>query len=228
VVSLGTNRPVGWFIDREKYVARPALKNTEHLVPTPDRIVETATELFLENGYAGTSMSALSKACGIQKASLYHHFESKEAVLFACFQRGYAETVERMRTAIKRDDLTHEQRLQLVVDEVYNAIVESGAGRMVGVVAETTGRIPEVAQRFNDEFIEEMHDLFKAFATDGMASGAFEAFDLEALEHALFGIAVNLTLCRSMFSQFPDLEERYSVEAVKSQHLLILRKLLGL
>ncbi|MBV6656716.1 MAG: TetR/AcrR family transcriptional regulator [Devosiaceae bacterium] len=209
-------------------MARPARKDVEHLLPTPDRIVETATQLFLETGYAGTSMSALAKACGIQKASLYHHFESKEAVLFACFQTGFAETVERMRSAAERTDLSFQDRLPLVLDEVYAAIVSSGAGRMAPVVAETTGRIPEVAERFNDEFIEEMHEIFEVFARDGMEAGEFEPFDLGALDHALFGVPVNLTLCRSMFAKFPDLEERYAVETVKGQHLQILRKLLGL
>lgn len=209
-------------------MARPARRNGEDLVPTHDRILETATRLFLETGYAGTSMSALARACGIQKASLYHHFESKEAVLFACFQRGYTATVERMRAVAERTDLSHAARLPLIVDEVYNAIVESSAGRMAPVVAETTGRIPEVAQRFNDEFIEEMHAIFFDFAKDGMEAGEFDVFDLGALDHALFGVAVNLTLCRSMFTRFPDLEERYAVDTVKAQHLMIMNKLLGL
>jgi len=209
-------------------MARPRNEKRTDELSTHDRIVETATALFLDNGYSGTSMSALAKACGIQKASLYHHFESKESVLFACFEQGYQETVQRMREAVARQDLSYEVRLEMVLDEVYNAIVESGAGRMAPVVAETTGRIPEVAQRFNDEFIEEMHEVFKCFASNGMEAGAFDAFDLDALDHALFGIAVNLTLCRSMFSRFPDLEERYAVETVKAQHHKVLRKLLGI
>ena len=126
-------------------------------------------------------------------------------MLFACFQTGYTETVERMRQAAERTDLSFQQRLPIVINEVYNAIVSSGAGRMAPAVVETTGRIPEVAQRFNDEFIEEMHEIFEAFAKGGMKAGEFEPFDLGALDHALFGVAVNLTLCRSMFAKFPTL-----------------------
>jgi TetR/AcrR family transcriptional regulator, cholesterol catabolism regulator len=32
-------------------------------------------------GYHKTSMDAIAAAVGIQKASLYHHFESKEAIV---------------------------------------------------------------------------------------------------------------------------------------------------
>lgn len=209
-------------------MARPRKRSGEPLTPTHDKIVGVATQLFLETGYAGTSINAVARAAGIQKASLYHHFESKEALLFACFQGGYAETVARMREVANDEKLTFEQRLDRVLDEVYNGVVFSDAGKMVAVVAETTGRIPEVAQRFNDEFIEEMHEIFNAFAEAGMTAGAFDTFDLDALDHALFGVAVNLTLCRSMFVRIPALDQRYDVATVKAQHRLILRKLLGL
>ena len=41
----------------------------------------TATELFAEKGFAGTSMSDLAEKLGLSKAAIYHHFESKETIL---------------------------------------------------------------------------------------------------------------------------------------------------
>ena len=46
------------------------------------RIVETARALFVERDYASVSMQQIADATGLRKASLYHHFKSKEA-LFA-------------------------------------------------------------------------------------------------------------------------------------------------
>ena len=51
----------------------------------------SAVTLFLARGYAGTSMADLAEACGIQKASLYHHFASKDALFVACVTEGYEE-----------------------------------------------------------------------------------------------------------------------------------------
>lgn len=95
---------------------------------TADKILETATALFLAQGYAGTSMSALAKACGIQKASLYHHFDSKEAVLFACLQSGYSDPVDRMRAAAMDKERSFADRLEPLIDAVYGGIVESDVG----------------------------------------------------------------------------------------------------
>lgn len=45
------------------------------------RIMRTALRLFAHQGYGVTSMGDISRACGMQKASLYHYFKSKEELL---------------------------------------------------------------------------------------------------------------------------------------------------
>lgn len=47
-------------------------------------IRENAVAAFARQGYASASMADLANACGISKATLYHYFESKEALLFEC------------------------------------------------------------------------------------------------------------------------------------------------
>jgi AcrR family transcriptional regulator len=46
-----------------------------------DRILLQAAELFLANGYAETSLRTIADAVGMQPASIYHHFASKDALL---------------------------------------------------------------------------------------------------------------------------------------------------
>ena len=45
-----------------------------------EEIVRTATKLFSERGYEGASMEMLAQAVGLRKASLFHHFPSKDAL----------------------------------------------------------------------------------------------------------------------------------------------------
>ena len=40
-------------------------------------ILQVGARIFAEKGFDGTSMRDISQACGISKALLYHHFESK-------------------------------------------------------------------------------------------------------------------------------------------------------
>ena len=46
-----------------------------------ETIVRTATRLFAQQGYPGTSMSDLAKACGISKPLLYHYVDDKYELL---------------------------------------------------------------------------------------------------------------------------------------------------
>src|SRR5262245_18883410 len=55
-----------------------------------EELVATATRLFAERGYHGTSMADLAEALGVQKASLYSLTESKQALLVVVAREGSA------------------------------------------------------------------------------------------------------------------------------------------
>jgi len=48
---------------------------------TKERILETALELFAQNGYLGTSMNDIARQLGFTKAALYKHYTSKQEIL---------------------------------------------------------------------------------------------------------------------------------------------------
>ena len=47
------------------------------------KLIEIARGVFASAGYAGASLSRIADAAGIRKASLYHHFDTKEALYLA-------------------------------------------------------------------------------------------------------------------------------------------------
>ena len=56
-------------------------------VETKERILETALELFAQNGYLGTSMSMIAERLGITKAALYKHYTGKQEILDRIVER---------------------------------------------------------------------------------------------------------------------------------------------
>jgi AcrR family transcriptional regulator len=44
-------------------------------------ILSSAAHLFAQRGYAGTSMNQVAEACGLSKATLYHYYRDKYALL---------------------------------------------------------------------------------------------------------------------------------------------------
>ena len=58
---------------------------------TKQGMLDAALELFSVQGYEATSISQLAEAVGIRKASLYSHFENKQAILDALIQTTIGE-----------------------------------------------------------------------------------------------------------------------------------------
>lgn len=51
-----------------------------------DEIVSAAVRVFLENGYAATSMNRVADEAGVIKATIYSHFKDKEQLFTAIFE----------------------------------------------------------------------------------------------------------------------------------------------
>lgn len=54
---------------------------------TKNQIIETALELFSQNGFLGTSMSDIASQLKITKGALYKHYESKQKILERIIER---------------------------------------------------------------------------------------------------------------------------------------------
>ena len=70
-------------------------------------ILSAALDLFSSQGYEATSISQIAEAVGIRKASLYSHFDSKQAILDALIERvleGYEKTSIFSRSSGMSDD----------------------------------------------------------------------------------------------------------------------------
>lgn len=62
-----------------------------------DQILATAADLFATRGYTKTSMRDVAAASGILAGSLYHHFESKEAIAVELVENYHADLVDTAR-----------------------------------------------------------------------------------------------------------------------------------
>ena len=90
---------------------------------TKQEILDAALDLFSIKGYEATSLSMIAAAVGIRKASLYNHFENKQAILDALVQEVLAQYNSRSlfaRTAAPGTDtaLTPEAAADLIREQV--------------------------------------------------------------------------------------------------------------
>lgn len=63
---------------------------------TEQKILEVAEKLFSEIGYDGTSIDAIAKNVGINKATIYYHFKDKRDIIVSLFKRSIDELEEKV------------------------------------------------------------------------------------------------------------------------------------
>lgn len=80
--------------------------------PARIAILDAARELFVDQGFAQTTIQQLADQAGISKGAVYLHFRSKGDVLTALFQHLEQRLMERARALGERTDLEPVDRLR--------------------------------------------------------------------------------------------------------------------
>lgn len=100
------------------------------LIDAPGRrgVLDAAAELFVTQGYEGTTLRQIATAAGIKAGSIYHHFDSKEALFLAVLRDGMAVMVEAFEKAsgASSSSIDTGERLRAHVRAHLGAIFEHG------------------------------------------------------------------------------------------------------
>jgi AcrR family transcriptional regulator len=82
---------------------------------TVSKILDVAAELFMEKGYAKTTMQDIVNGLGMSKGAIFYHFKSKEDVMTAVIERMVGELTKRA-TEIAEDSApnAHEKMRRII------------------------------------------------------------------------------------------------------------------
>src|SRR6202043_3069783 len=74
----------------------------ETAIDSRQEILRTAARLFQQRGYDATSMNDVAAALKLSKGGLYHHFQSKDEILFEIMNHAMEITQERVLDPVRR------------------------------------------------------------------------------------------------------------------------------
>ncbi|MEM7615713.1 MAG: TetR/AcrR family transcriptional regulator [Pseudomonadota bacterium] len=189
-------------------------------------VIETSSALFLDKGFAGTSMSMIAKRCGLTKASLYHHFSGKEELFVACVTHGYRAALDGLEGIVADRDEPPLTKLRAALSLLYETTIVSPVGRMSPLIAEVSRTFPFVARSFHGDYIAPQQDMLWTIVEEGVAAGDFKKVDRKLLFHLIFGPMVTLSLSREMFASFEDLDDHFPITPLKEGHIEVIVQML--
>lgn len=151
-----------------------------------ETIKTVAIDHFFRKGYFATSVSDIAQGCGIQKASIYHHFAAKEDILFCIMQATMTDLMT---------ELTQSLTEQVDVDCQMRAAVRSHVSFHLSRQKETFIASSELRGLSQERYAQivalrdDYEKVFQDLISKGIRKGRFAVNDVKILSYAI------LTLC---------------------------------
>lgn len=157
---------------------------------TRRRIIRGALEVFRAKGYHGCSMTDLAEAAEVSVPGLYHHFPSKQALLFDALDEGMSTLLDHLDEAERAHDDPLDRFRSLVArlatwqarNTVDSFVFISELRSLEGENAETMRRSRLRVQQYFDDVVVTGHE-----------SGAFTTTMPFDVSRAVVALCVNIS-----------------------------------
>ena len=141
-------------------------------IDTREHLLDAAQQLVQQASYDGFRFRDLAEQVGIRKASIYHHFPSKEALAVAMLERARDGIV---RWSQSKAGLAPVKRLEAYCFDLYLGWL--GAGTRLcpaGAFSSSWSALPDSLQRAVKAVFREQRQFLEAALEAGIADGSID------------------------------------------------------
>jgi AcrR family transcriptional regulator len=143
------------------------------------QIIGAAQAVFLEQGYAATTMDAVARRAGVSKATLYAYFEGKDALFLEMVRRGRRDLGDAVRSIVAAPDIDPLEALRLAGLRFLRFITLPAKLTLFRAVIGESQRFPQIGGQIFGAGRNEILDVFTAALRRCDASGALRVPDPE-------------------------------------------------
>ena len=182
---------------------------------TKYEILESALDLFSVQGFEATSVSQIANAVGIRKASLYSHFENKQAILDTLVKEVLAQYAEHSifaGTDWENDagtlPLTSDEAVRMIEGQISYILHDPYISKARKMLMIEQFQNPELAKLQTKQNYSDVFEYFTGLVKQLIRRGVLKDDDPEFMAAQLcFPISVWINLC--------DREPEREAEAVE-------------
>jgi TetR/AcrR family transcriptional regulator, fatty acid metabolism regulator protein len=149
-------------------------------------ILEASVKVFAQYGYHHARIASIAEQAGIATGSIYLYYKDKEAILLTIFDRLWTELTDGLRKTLQRSDIDPLQKLDLVIDTLFDLFTANPALASVFVNEQhhlIKNKRGNVAKQY-DDFL----DLAEEIIREGVHKNKFNPdVDIKLFRHFITG-----------------------------------------
>lgn len=185
-----------------------------------ESILAAARLLFIEHGFGATSMDAVALRAGVGKATVYAHFNSKDALFAAVIaQEGRVHTVALTR----REGETFESVLERFAGDAFDLLLSSTSIAAYRIVAAEATRFPDLGRLFFETGPSALIGRFAIFLKEAMEHGDLRRAPPRLAAAQFFGMLCGDLQLRALLGMGTAISRRERSLVVKSGVAAFLR-----
>src|SRR3954454_5299926 len=156
------------------------------------RVLDAAVELFADQGYDGTSVSQVITRAGVAKGGFYHHFASKQQLLYEVYGDLIDRQLRNLRVILERGEPAAATLRALIVDLVETT---AASARPALVFWRELNKLGDERTREYRRARRRYHDAVRRLIKDAQASGEFASVaSADTVTFTIFGFVNELPL----------------------------------
>jgi AcrR family transcriptional regulator len=186
----------------------------------PDELLDAALHLFVEQGYAHTSVAQIATAAGVSKGAVYLYFPSKQAILEGLVKRAVTPVADRAlaKASFAKDDLR--TTLGAILKAIVSTLSDPRIFAIPKVVIREAVVAPEIAEMYRKAVLDRVLPVATGLIRHGIDSGQLRPVDPELTLRTIMGPIVLHLLLAEIFDIRPA--RGLALDALAENHLDIL------
>ena len=173
-----------------------------------DQILEAATKVFSQHGFAGTRMDDIAVESGLSKGSLYWYFDSKDAIIVGILDRVFDWETAHIEEILERED-SAQKKMELFVETTLKNLDKMKPLMPIFFdfwsLSVRNKTINKAIKRYYQRFI----DILEPIIEMGIKQGEFRPVDVRETVFALGALFEGTILFYAYFADVLDLETQF-------------------
>jgi AcrR family transcriptional regulator len=186
-------------LEPPRRMGRPDQQASEELVR---HIVDTATRLFIEQGYAATSIEQVAAAAGAGKQTIYRRFTSKEGLFTEVINRQAARLMEITESVggLGGDPI---EALKESCRRLFDFLLKPDVISLQRIMHAEIVRFPEMGEYVLENCMTPFKSLLNRFILAAAATGQIQVEDAHLTQALLIGLLTGWPTQQSMLCRQP-------------------------